>query len=95
MKTRSLLSLAIGITIITIAYSPVLAEVDRTIQQLADGDYFYGETPTPNQAEAGYLVFRKTGSNIAGLFYQQGTNLSFCFQGTTKPNSTKSVTKRQ
>jgi hypothetical protein len=39
------------------------------------------------------MVFRKTGSSIVGLFYQQGENLQFCFTGTEQLSTTKGVSE--
>lgn len=71
----------------------VLAQSEPNVQSLPDGDYFYGDAPTPNEPGAGYLVFRKAGSSIKGLFYQQGENLQFCFTGTDKLSTTKGVSE--
>jgi|GEM_PF-5408286 len=55
---------------------------DHSIAHLPDGDYFYGEAPVPAESDTGYFVFRKTGDQITGLFYQVTNKLHFCFQGT-------------
>lgn len=81
MKGRLQLGSLIGLTLMLLACSSVLATSEPSFQSLPDGDYFYGDAPTPNKPGAGYMVFRKAGSSMRGLFYQEAGNLQFCFTG--------------
>lgn len=55
---------------------------DRALENLADGDYFYGESPQPDVPSKLYLVFRKTNTSMTGFRYAYQTDNSSCFQGT-------------
>lgn len=96
MKGGLLVSLMMGCTLMTVASSSVLAQSGQNLQSLPNGDYFFGEASSPAEAGAGYVVFRKTGGKIAGLFYQQGEqNIKFCFAGTDKVSGNKDVSQEK
>ncbi|WP_019506420.1 hypothetical protein [Pleurocapsa sp. PCC 7319] len=56
-----------------------------TIQELADGDYVYGEIPYPDVYGIPYTSFRKSGNLITGTTqYLDGL---YCFEGTIENNT--------
>ena len=50
---------------------------------LADGTYFYGDSPEGNQVGQGYVVFKKHGHNVTGAFFYPHSEFS-CFTGKIK-----------
>lgn len=92
MKGKSLLSLIIGLTVATFSSASVLAQPRQTLQSLRNGDYFYGESSTPNQPGERYIVLRKTGRTIIGHDYREQTDEWECFRGTVSRNSINKVT---
>jgi hypothetical protein len=54
---------------------------DRGLENLPDGEYFYGQSPTPDAPGQLYVVFRKTANSMSGLKYAFQTDNSGCFQG--------------
>src|SRR6476469_7455466 len=92
MKGKSLLSLIIGLTVTTFSSASVLAQPRQTLQSLSNGEYFYGESSTPNRSGERYIVFRKTGRTIIGYDYRDTTDEWECFRGRISRNSITNIT---
>lgn len=75
------------------SFSPVPESSERSIgasesfdpQPLADGVYLYGETQTPNQVGASYMVMQVNGSQVVGALYLPHSSFD-CFQGEFQGN---------
>lgn len=59
----------------------IATAINRT--SLADGTYFYGDSPEGNQVGQGYVVFKKRGQNVTGAFFYPHSEFS-CFTGKIK-----------
>ncbi len=58
--------------------------VSKTIQNLPDGNYFYGADPKSYKVGVDYLVFKKAGRTLVGVQYHAGSGSSSCFTGEVK-----------
>jgi hypothetical protein len=67
--------------------------VPKTIQDLPDGDYFYGEHPDPSKSAKNYIVFRKVGNALTGIQYYTATESWGCFTGEVNRDKVINATK--
>jgi len=66
-------------------------EANRRIQNLPDGNYYYGESLVPNSSGSDYLIFRKKGNKVTGMRYPVPGETS-CFTGTASSGAITNVT---
>ncbi|MCL1463831.1 hypothetical protein [Argonema galeatum] len=92
IKHQLFFNFALGLTIATCTASLVLAQPQQTLQSLLNGDYFYGESSTPDRPGDRYLIIRKTGRTIIGRDYHSETDDWYCFKGTASRNRIINVT---
>ncbi|MBD2122859.1 hypothetical protein [Trichocoleus sp. FACHB-262] len=61
---------------------------NQLIETLPNGKYFYGVASTPNEKQARYIIFQKTGPVIEGITYfnKPGDNLA-CLTGLLSSSS--------
>jgi hypothetical protein len=64
----------------------------QSIETLADGTYFYGQSPEVNQVGKTYYLFKKRGDQATGLVFAPRSGDSPCFTGTIQGNQIKRVT---
>ncbi len=97
---KSLVSFAFGLAILAASSLPVSSQFPveltkqsrQTAQRLPNGDYFYGKSRSPAQADVNYLVFRKTGNRVVGISYiYRGEG--YCFRGTVNGNTINNVSR--
>lgn len=62
------------------------------IQNLPNGDYFYGKTSQANQVGQEYAFFRKSGNAITGIGYKRNTSYAYCFRGKINNNTIANAT---
>lgn len=100
MKSKILFAFGLTLSSLTVSSVAVLAQVReetskqaaQTIQRLPNGDYFYGRSRSPAQADVSYLVFRKSGNTVTGLSYiYRGEG--YCFQGRVSGNNINNITR--
>lgn len=87
IKMRSQAILSSGLTIFSIYCLPVLAQPVETLQNLPDGQYFYGEAPEANRIATQYMIFQKTGENFTAFEYRSNTSDNSCLTGTISQNT--------
>lgn len=56
-----------------------------------DGIYLYGESPKPNQAGQGYIVFQRHHGKVIGALYMPNSEFS-CFNGSLNPKGELAMT---
>lgn len=56
-----------------------------------DGIYLYGQSPNPNQAGQGYVLFQKQKGRVSGALYMPDSEFS-CFQGTLETSGELAMT---
>jgi hypothetical protein len=67
--------------------------VSKTIQDLPDGNYFYGADPSSYKAGVDYLGFKKAGRTLAGLQYHAGSGRNSCFIGEIQDDKIVNTTE--
>ncbi len=78
---RLVMSMAIAMVELNSISSSALSASKPTLQSLPNGDYFYGESRSPNISGARYLIFRKHGQIIIGRNYIDHSDEWTCFRG--------------
>ena len=100
MKSKFLVCFGLSVTILTLGSVASLAQIQlettkqsrQTLQRLPNGNYFYGRSRSPAQADVSYLVFRKSGSTVTGLSYVYRGE-GYCFKGTVSGNNINNITR--
>jgi hypothetical protein len=67
--------------------------VSKTIQDLPDGNYFYGADPSSYKAGVDYLVFKKAGRTLVGVQYHAGSGSNSCFIGEIQADKVVNATE--
>lgn len=87
MKGRSHIILSTNLAIFNICCLPILAQPVQTLQNLPDGQYFYGEVPEPNRIATQYMIFQKTGETFTAFEYRSNTSDNSCLKGKISQNT--------
>jgi len=87
MKMRSHIILSTSLAILSLCCLPILAQPAQTLQNLADGKYFYGEVPFANRITTQYMIFQKTGESFTAFEYLSNSSDNSCFKGTISQNT--------
>jgi hypothetical protein len=65
--------------------SPNSAPIKASAHSLPNGTYLYGESSTPNQVGATYMVLDVRDRQVVGAFYAPSSSFD-CFRGKVQPN---------
>lgn len=87
MKMRSQIILSTSLAIFNICCLPILAQPAQTLQNLPDGQYFYGEVPEANRMATQYMIFQKDGETFTAFEYRSNTSDNSCLKGTISQNT--------
>ncbi|MEG4800450.1 hypothetical protein QUB63_06320 [Microcoleus sp. ARI1-B5] len=87
MKGRSQIILSTNLAIFSICCLPIFAQPAQTLQNLPDGQYFYGEIPEANRIATQYMIFQKTGETFTAFEYRSNTSDNSCLKGTISQNT--------
>jgi hypothetical protein len=68
-------------------------QASKTIEDLPDGNYLYGENPDPSASARNYVVFRKMSNTLVGLQYYTNSGSFSCFAGESKNDKIINATK--
>ncbi|MEO6860339.1 MAG: hypothetical protein ABI180_02140 [Microcoleus sp.] len=87
MTIRSHILLSTSLAILSLCCLPILAQPAQTLQNLPDGQYFYGEVPFANRIATQYMIFQKTGESFTAFEYRNNTSDNSCLKGIISQNT--------
>jgi hypothetical protein len=65
----------------------------KVIQDLPDGNYFYGADSNPYKVGTDYLIFKKVDRILTGMQYLAGSGSNSCFTGTIQDDKIVNATE--